>query len=317
MTSELVERKDLLNAISLNSAVFNVGRVIGPSIAGVLIWQFGPALCFAINAGCYVFGLIMFRRIQLVFEPRPASHDNVKKLVEGLRFVRRTESVLLPTILIGFVATFAMNFNIWIPLLATENFGLGSSGLGLLTASLGVGSLLGALNLAFSGTRPTRRRLYLSAIILGGSEILLAVVSSSALPLLIVLPALAAAGFFMSTTSASANTIVQASAPDELRGWVMSVYMTVFTGTIPIGSLLTGFLAERLGAPMAIGLGGVVAGAAAVAILIWREGLTRRPTTSTVAFEAPQLGVSDAPALITPARAQGTETHHPAPPRRR
>lgn len=287
MTSELVERKDLLNAISLNSAVFNVGRVIGPSIAGVLIWQFGPALCFAINAGCYVFGLIMFRRIQLVFESRQASHDNVRKLLEGLRFVRRTESVLLPTILIGFVATFAMNFNIWIPLLATENFGLGSSGLGLLTASLGVGSLLGALNLAFSGTRPTRRRLYLSAIILGGSEIVLAVVSSSTVPLLIVLPALAAAGFFMSTTSASANTIVQASAPDELRGRVMSVYMTVFTGTIPIGSLLTGFLAERLGAPMAIGLGGVVAGIAAVVILIWREGLTRRPATSTVASKAP------------------------------
>ena len=280
MTSELVEREHLLNAISLNSAVFNVGRVVGPSIAGVLIWQVGPAVCFAINAACYVFGLIMFRRIQLVFTPQRTSSGSVQKLVEGLRFVRRTESVLLPTILIGFVATFAMNFNIWVPLLATETFHLGSSGLGLLTASLGVGSLLGALNLAFSATRPTRRRLYLSALLLGGFEILLALVSSSALPLLVVLPALAATGFFMSTTSASANTIVQSSAPDELRGRVMSVYMTVFTGTIPIGSLLTGFLAERLGAPMAIGLGGVVAGIAAVVILIWREGLSQHPAAS-------------------------------------
>ena len=281
MTSDLVDRKDLLNAISLNSAVFNVGRVVGPSIAGVLIWQFGPAVCFAINAGCYAFGLFMFRKIKLTFVPQPRAHDSVEKLMEGLRFVRKTESVLLPTLLIGFVATFAMNFNIWIPLLATENFGLGSGGLGLLTAGLGVGSLLGALNLAFSATRPTRRRLYVSAIILGGVEIVLAIVSSSALPLLVVLPALAIAGFFMSTTTASANTIVQSSAPDALRGRVMSVYMTVFTGTIPIGSLLTGFLAEAYGAPAAIGLGGVVAGLAAVTILVWREGFSLHPTTAS------------------------------------
>lgn len=316
MTSELVERKDLLNAISLNSAVFNVGRVVGPSIAGVLIWQFGPAVCFAINAGCYVFGLVMFRRIQLAFVPRARGHDNVQQLVEGLQFVRRTESVLLPTVLIGFVATFAMNFNIWIPLLATENYGLGSSGLGLLTASLGVGSLLGALNLAFSATRPTRRRLYISAIVLGLFEILLAAVSSSALPLLIVIPALAAAGFFMSTTSASANTIVQGSAPDELRGRVMSVYMTVFTGTIPIGSLLTGVLAGRLGAPMAIGLGGVVAGIAAVVILIWREGLVQHPVASPAVAPLSPAATNGPASSTMPARTQPLATHRPGSSRR-
>lgn len=272
MTSELVERKDLLSAISLNSAVFNVGRVIGPSLAGVLIWQFGPAVCFAINAACYAFGLVMFRKIQLTFVPQPRAHDSIQKLREGLRFVRRTESVLLPTLLVGFVATFAMNFNVWIPLLATDSFGMGSSGLGLLMTALGAGSLLGALNLAFSGKRPTRRRLYVSAIILGVVEIVLAFVSWSAMPLVVVLPVLAASGFFMSTTTASANTIVQGSAPDELRGRVMSVYMTVFTGTIPIGSLLTGVLVEQYSAPVAIGLGGLVAGVAAVVILIWREG---------------------------------------------
>ena len=298
MTSELIDRKDLLNAISLNSAVFNVGRVVGPSIAGVLIWQFGPAVCFAINAGCYAFGLFMFRKIRLSFVAPPRAHDSVQKLREGLRFVRRTESVLLPTLLIGFVATFAMNFNVWIPLLATENYGLGSGGLGLLTAGLGVGSLLGALNLAFSGKRPTRRRLYVSAIILGGVEIVLAIVSSSALPLLVVLPVLATAGFFMSTTTASANTIVQGCAPDALRGRVMSVYMTVFTGTIPIGSLLTGALAESYGAPVAIGLGGIVAGLAAVAILIWREGFSLHPASQPDAMNS--AGVM--PMTITPVR---------------
>ena len=313
MTSELVDRRHLLNAISLNSAVFNVGRVVGPSIAGVLIWQVGPAVCFAINAACYVFGLIMFRRIHLVFTPQRQEDSSVQRLAEGLRFVRRTESVLLPTILIGFVATFAMNFNIWVPLLATESFGLGSSGLGLLTAGLGVGSLLGALNLAFSGKGPTRRRLYASALLLGGFEIVLAIVSASALPLLIVLPALAATGFFMSTTSASANTIVQSSAPDELRGRVMSVYMTVFTGTIPIGSLLTGVLAERLGAPMAIGLGGAVAGIAAVVILIWREGLARKPAdVPATAAVASTVGVG-APVALLPTQPRRLTAGRPAP----
>ncbi|HEV2528318.1 MAG TPA: MFS transporter [Thermomicrobiales bacterium] len=276
MTSELVERRHLLNAISLNSALFNMGRVVGPSIAGVLIWQFGPAICFAINAVCYAIGIVLFRRINLPYTPRAGREDGFQRLREGLAFVGRTESVLLPTILIGFVATFAMNFNIWIPLLATETFGLGSSGFGILTAVLGVGSLLGALSLAFSRRSLTRRQVYLSAVALGGVEVALAVMSASVLPLALIIPVLIAAGYFMSSTSAAANTIVQSSTPDALRGRVMSVYMTVFTGTIPIGSLMTGWLAGHFSAPAAIGIGGAVAGVCAVVILIWREGLLGR-----------------------------------------
>lgn len=276
MTSELVERRHLLNAISLNSALFNMGRVVGPSIAGVLIWQFGPAICFAINAVCYAIGIVLFRRIDLPHTPRAGREDGFQRLREGLAFVGRTESVLLPTILIGFVATFAMNFNIWIPLLATETFGLGSSGFGILTAVLGVGSLLGALSLAFSRRSLTRRQVYISAVALGAVEVALAVMSASVLPLALIIPVLVAAGYFMSSTSAAANTIVQSSTPDALRGRVMSVYMTVFTGTIPIGSLMTGWLAGHFSAPAAIGIGGAVAGVCAVVILIWREGLLGR-----------------------------------------
>ncbi len=276
MTSELVERRHLLNAISLNSALFNMGRVVGPSVAGVLIWQFGPAICFAINAVCYAIGIVLFRKIRLEHVPRVGANDSLERLREGLAFVRRTESVLLPTILIGFVATFAMNFNIWIPLLATETFGLGSQGFGILTAVLGVGSLLGALSLAFSRGGLTRRKVYLSAVGLGAVEVALAIMSASLLPLALIIPMLIAAGYFMSSTSAAANTIVQSSTPDALRGRVMSVYMTVFTGTIPIGSLMTGWLAGHLSAPAAIGIGGAVAGLAAGLILVWREGLTGR-----------------------------------------
>ncbi len=312
MTSELVDRKDLISAISLNSAVFNVGRVVGPSLAGVLIWQFGPAICFAINAGCYAFGLFMFRKIQLSFVPQPGGQDSIQKLKEGLRFVRRTESVLLPTLLVGFIATFAMNFNVWIPLLATDTFGLGSNGLGLLMTGLGVGSLLGALNLAFSSKRLSRQRLYVSAIVLGAVEIALAFVSWSAMPLLVVLPVLAAAGFFMSTTTAMANTIVQGSAPDDLRGRVMSVYMTVFTGTIPIGALLTGVLVERYGAPVAIGLGGLVAGIAAIVILIWRERTFGSHPATTA--PAPPAGHADRSAAANVAPVTGMSAARPASP---
>ena len=276
LTSELVDRSALLNAISLNSAVFNTGRIVGPSLAGVLVWQFGPATCFAINAACYVVGIVFFRFITLRFVRPTERGDAIAKLREGLVFARTTESVLLPTIMIGFVATFAMNFNVWVPLLATRSLHLGSSGLGVLTASLGVGSLLGALNLAFSSRRPTRQRLYRTAMVMGAVELLLALVSARGATMLVVLPVLAAAGFFMSTTSASANTIVQSSVPDALRGRVMSVYMTVFSGSIPLGSLLTGALAERLGAPAAIGIGGGVAGLAAAMILIVFERRGRR-----------------------------------------
>lgn len=316
LTSELVDRSALLNAISLNSAVFNTGRILGPSLAGVLVWQFGPATCFAINAACYVVGIVFFRFIKLGFVRPTETGNAIVRLREGLVFARTTESVLLPTVMIGFVATFAMNFNVWVPLLATRSLHLGSSGLGVLTASLGVGSLLGALNLAFSGRRPTRQRLYGTAMIMGAVELLLALVSAGGGAMLIILPVLAAAGFFMSTTSASANTIVQSSAPDALRGRVMSVYMTVFSGTIPIGSLLTGALAEHFGAPAAIGIGGGVAGLAAATILIVFERRSRRRSMTASERSVPTRTESPSsvvtpPAARTASSARGHATTYP------
>jgi MFS family permease len=276
-----------MNAVALNSALFNGGRVIGPSIAGVLVAAFGPAVCFAVNAASYLIGVGFFRGIKLpVRSVRPTTKSGVGGIREGLAYAQRTNRILIPTALIGVVSIFAMSFNVWLPLLANDEFEIGASGYGLLMASLGVGSLAGALNLAFFSDRPRLNVMFALAITLGLAEVMVGFASGIPVSLWLALPLLAVVGFAMSTTAATANTIVQTSSPDAMRGRIMALYMTVFNGVAPIGSLLTGALADRLGAPVAVAICGTTA--ATLAGLIWAYARTRdmSPRAVTLEFDA-------------------------------
>jgi len=268
---EMVGKDDLMNAIALNSSLFNAARIIGPAVAGVLLAAVGPAAAFGINSLSYlavITGLLMMKLGPHVDVVRGRG---LQQLREGLSYVRSTENILRPILLVGLIATFGMNFNVWIPLLAKQDLNSGAGGFGLLMAASGVGSLAGALALAFLVTSVKRWMLFITAGILGGLDIVLAVAGAVPLAIGLAMLILAGIGFCSTTTMAMANTTVQTSAPDELRGRVMSVYTTVFAGTAPFGALISGAIASRFGTPTSLLIGGVVTMAAVATVAFWNQ----------------------------------------------
>jgi MFS family permease len=258
--AELVPRRDLMNAIALNSATFNLARILGPAIAGLTLALFGPAFNFAINAVSYLGVLAGLWRIDpsgLHRVERPEHFGSVRSsLAEGLRYARRTPSVLFPLLLLGGMATFGMNFQTLLPLYARDTLQLGAEGYGALFASMGVGSLIGSLTLAFAGSRrPLLRLIMGGAVFFIVFEVSLGLVRAPimAFPLMI---ALGMASMLMVNTI---NVIIQNSVSDELRGRVMSLYVTVFAGSAPIGGFFAGSVAQLWGPPAGFLLGAAIA----------------------------------------------------------
>lgn len=267
--SEMVGKKAILNAVSTNSAVFNTGRVIGPALAGLILAAVGPAICFALNAASYIAVLAMLLRMDVKPVVTRVAGSALSGLREGLAYVRATPAVMVPILLIGLVGVFGMNFNVWVPLLAKEDFDAGPGTYAALMSSMGLGSLTGALTLALFGRRPSHRRMLGFAMGLGAGELVLGVVASIPGPVVAGMISLAIAGFCLSNTSAMANTIVQTTAPDELRGRVMAVYMTLSSGSIPIGAFIAGSIANQWSAAVAVGSGGFIAASVAIVVSFW------------------------------------------------
>jgi MFS family permease len=278
---EMVGREDVGNAVALNSAMFNGARVIGPAVAGITIGAFGVGAAFLIDAISYlavIFALLAMRETDLHTRPgidRPTTvRAALGNLSEGLRYVRRTRLVLLPILTVGLVSTFGMNFTVVIPPFVQEVLHGDATAYGFLMAATGVGSVISALAIAFSGrTMPV-------VIGLGGATLGIALIvlgGTSAFPIALV--AMFFAGVGGIAMAATANTLVQLTVPDQLRGRVMSVYTTVFAGSTPFGGLLTGAIASGLGAATAIVFGGALSlatGAAAVASIRGRTIHARR-----------------------------------------
>ena len=265
---DLVGEEDLMNAIALNSALFNTTRVAGPALAGLLLAAFNPAICFVLNALSYIPVIVGLGVMRTQGWPKLGGEagSHAERLREGLAYVRTSPAVRLPIILAGLMAIFGMNFGVWAPLLARDALQIGASGFGLLMSSLGVGSLAGALMLAFTGRRPSPRVMLGMALLFGALEIALGVVAGLGLTAVLAMVLMAGIGFAMSTTMALANTIVQTNSPDWLRGRVMSIYLTVFAGSTPIGAALAGFMSGLWGAPVAVAVGGAVVAVVTLAI---------------------------------------------------
>jgi len=257
---ELVGREDIGQAVALNSAMFNGARVIGPAAAGLAIGAFGVGPAFAINALSFlavIIGLRMMDERELHVATRIARPGTagavVRNLREGLSYVRRTQIVLLAVAVVGSVATVGMNFGVLIPAFAQDELASGAAGYGFLMAASGIGSLLAAVRLVFSG-RPRPIRLVTGALILGAASVALAVTREFpvALGLMVLV------GFGSILMAATGNATIQLAVPDHLRGRVMSVYTTVFSASVPIGGLAMGALASSLGVATAIAVGGVL-----------------------------------------------------------
>ena len=254
--AELVPRDDLMNAITLNSASFNLARVVGPAVAGITLAFFGPAFNFAINAISYLGVLIALRRMDpaaMLRIPPPEFRPTIRSsLAEGIRYALRTPTVLWPLVLLGGIGTFGMNFQTLLPLFAKYTLDLNADGFGALFAAMGLGSLIGSLSLAFLGSRRP-----LVWMIVGGASSF--VIFESLLGLsrtaIAAFPVIVLVGLSSMLMVNSINVIVQRSVPDELRGRVMALYVTVFAGSTPIGGLIAGAVAQAWGPPAGFLLG--------------------------------------------------------------
>jgi MFS family permease len=257
----MVGREDVANAVALNSAVFNAARIVGPAIAGLTIGFFGGnvAVAFLVNGLSFVAVLAAYafmRNDDLHSPPRlirPRTLADVGgSLAEGLRYVRRTEMVLLATVTVAVASTFGMNFGVTIPALAREVLLTDATGYGFLMAASGIGSLAAALGIAFSGrSRPAI--IPIGALVLGVGLLAASLIHVFAFALL----AMVLVGFGAIGMAATANTVVQLAVPDELRGRVISVYTTVFVGSTPVGGLLMGAIASTWSVEASLALSGV------------------------------------------------------------
>jgi len=259
---DMVERKEMLgNAIALNSFMFNAARLIGPSIAGVLIASLGEGMCFFFNGVSYIFVILALLAMQIV--PRkmqPRTGNVIEELREGVAYAFGFPPIRAILMLISAISLMGMSYAVLMPVFARDVLGGGPRTLGILMASAGVGALIGTLYLASQkDVLRLRWTLPASTAIFGAG--LIAFSFSRLLPLSILL--LFIAGFGLIVQMAMSNTILQMIVDDDKRGRVMSLYTMAFMGMTPLGSLLSGYLASRFGAPFALSLGGSVCMAAA------------------------------------------------------
>jgi len=281
--AELVPREDLVNAIALSSTSFNLSRVVGPAVAGVTIAVFGVASNFGVNAVSYlsvILGLFLIRTDALHRAERPAQFPSIRaSLGEGLRYARATPTVLWPLVLLGGVAALAMNFQTLLPLFTRNALGLDSGGYGALFATMGAGSLVGSLALAFA----TSQRPMLRLIIGGGAAFLaFAFALGFVRDPLFAFPLVGAIGLSSMLMVNTINVTIQNSVPDALRGRVMALYVTVFAGTAPVGGLVAGALAQAFGAPVAFSIGAALA-SGVLAVVAWRLRSVRMPRIGVAA----------------------------------
>jgi MFS family permease len=278
---EMVGPDKLVNAVSLNSAMFNSARVVGPAAAGVLIAALGIAPAFFLNAVSYlavIAALLLMdpSRLQRA-TPAPRGPGQVR---EGLRYVWATPVLRSTVLLVAVVGTLSLNTRVVLPLLARFTFDGDASLYGTLASVMAVGSVVGALGVA-RRARPTRR-LQLGAASAFGASALLAAAAPSVASELVVLCLLGGTSIaFLSTC----NSTLQLSASGAMRGRVMALYGLVFLGTTPIGSLLVGWLAERYGPRSGLVLAGVGAIAAA-AVAAASDALRRRRAPGAGQLEA-------------------------------
>ncbi|GAA2083131.1 MFS transporter [Actinomadura alba] len=262
---EMVGKGDLPNAIALNSATFNGARVVGPAIAGLAVALVGTGPVFLINAasfGAVLLGLKAMRESDLhhVAERVPRAKGQLR---EGLRYVKGRRDLVLVLVLVGFIATFGMNFQLTTALMAREVFHSGASSFGLASTMLAVGALAGAL-LSARRVSPSRRMMLMAAVLFGVFEVLAGLMPTYWSFLVLLVPT----GIALMTFTTTANATLQLSVAPEMRGRVMGLYMFVFLGTNPFGAPIVGWLAEQFGPRLSIVAGGLIATAAATAVIV-------------------------------------------------
>jgi MFS family permease len=250
---EMVGTEHLRNAVSLNSVLVNVARSVGPAVAGLLIAGVGVGVCFLINAGSFVAVIASLRLLDLsAIHPTPPTPRARGQLREGLRYVRRTPELAIPLLMMGAVGCLTYEFQVSLPVMARSGLHVGATGFGFMTASMGVGAVVGGLLVATRG-RTGLRPLVLAASVFGVAVALAALAPS--LPL--ELAALAFAGGASISFMSTGNSTLQLTAEPSMRGRVMSLWFVAFQGSTPVGGPVVGWVMDAMGARAGLGLGAV------------------------------------------------------------
>ncbi len=252
---EMVGKEDLMNAIALNSSMFNSARMIGPAIAGILVATLGEGWCFFTNGVSYlavIAGLLLMR---LTPTPRQNKTSSpLEEIIEGFRFALQNFPVRTLLMLLAVSSLVGTPYSVLMPIFAGEILHGGPRGLGLLMGATGIGALLGALTLASrSGLRGLSRWIALACGGFGLSLILFSASRYFWLSILLLIPT----GYALMVQLGATNTLLQSITPDDLRGRIMSLYSMMFMGMAPFGALLAGVTAQHFGAPFTVGIGGM------------------------------------------------------------
>ena len=258
---EMVGPEHLVNAVSLNGALINAARTIGPALAGVLIATVGVAACFAVNAVSFAAMIVALRGMdRAALRPAPRAAREPGQLRGALRYVAATPELRIPLTLMALVGTFTFNFQVLLPLLATFTFDGGAGVYAAFTTAMGAGAIAGAIANG-ARTRVPPALLVGAALVFGGLTVGLAATPDAAL----ATGALVLVGAASVAFAASVNSFLQLAVAPAMRGRVMALYSIVFLGSTPIGAPLMGWLAGAAGPRAALALGGIVAVGAALA----------------------------------------------------
>jgi MFS family permease len=249
---QLVGKEDLMNAIALNSAVFNTARIVGPAIAGVLLGYYGPGMCFLTNSisfAAVVISLFFIHPLPMQFVRQATNRhflaDILADIKDGLSYIYQRQILLDCTLLMAIIGTFAMNNNVLIPVFSEVVLKQGGMGLGILFSCSGIGALIGAMLVAVtSKSGPNKLVIYLVPTIIG----IFLILNSFTINFLLAGFYIAVTGLFFNLFSSTINSTMQLNTGNEFRGRVMSVYTLVFSGSTPIGNLYAGLADDYLGA---------------------------------------------------------------------
>jgi len=251
---DMVGKEDLMNAIALNSSMFNGARVIGPAIAGILVARIGEGWCFAANSISYIAVIAGLLLMHVHSVPRVSKHSPIEDIIEGFRWASQTRIIRALLLLLGLISLVGMPYTVLMPIFADKILHGGARGLGILMGSTGVGALFGALTLAAkTGVKGLGRWVAFACGSFGVSLVFFSFSTHFWLSVAFLLPA----GYSMMLQMACSNTLIQTMVPDQLRGRVMAVYSMMFMGMAPFGAFFGGALAHRIGAPITVATGGV------------------------------------------------------------
>lgn len=255
-TVEMAGREDLMNAIALNSATFNLARILGPSIGALFMAYFGAGWCFFFNGLSFI--AVIFGLLQIKVEPyvRKKNEDSniAGEILDGLKYIFGNDKLIQTILMVTIIGIFAFNYNVLVPTFTKVVLHSDEKTYGFLMACLGVGSLIGALTVSVRSKGPKMKVLCISSVAIG----CMLFTTGLTRAFYITAVSLAFTGIFNIYFSTTANSILQINSSDEYRARVMSIYSLVFAGSTPIGNPFSGYVADKYGASSAFMISGII-----------------------------------------------------------